>query len=805
MSIDLSQFHQVFFEEALEGLDIMEQALLSIDEPQFVDDETINEIFRAAHSIKGGAATLGFTQISDFTHVLETLLDEIRQHKRTLLSEMVELFLKSCDFLRDTTCQLMQDLTPELTQGSELIAAFEKMLQAVEENEDSSDTYSEMNDSISSSVVAETFFGGMLNESRSSDEKMEGKNMAENSLIKSSKEEVIDKENELGNGAGDGKTWKIYFKPEPQILQTGNEPFRIFRELAQLGELEAQCHCDLLPDFEELVVDECFLYWTLKLTTQASRDEILDIFEWVIDECELTVELVSPEFKVDQSAAEEKKDNLKGIISEEAASEDMLKVNQSNLGATEEITSNGVTSGAKGDAATIVPLKESSVDPLSNKGQERVPLNSDESDSKKIIDKSKQKSIRSNKKEKEVVDRGGASASSIRVGIDKVDSLINLVGELVITQSMLSELGNDFDLDKLERLSNGLEQLRQNTRELQESVMKIRMLPISFAFNRFPRMIRDLSNKTGKKVQLTLKGEHTELDKTVMEQISDPLVHLVRNAIDHGIETPERRVALGKNEEGSIVLSACHQGGNIVVEVSDDGKGIDPEAILEKARDKNIHFDEAETDPQKIFDLIFEPGFSTAESISDISGRGVGMDVVRRNIKDLGGRIEVESKIGKGSVFRVYLPLTLAILDGQLVRVGDEVYVIPLVSIVESLQIKSKNINSVSGNMILYRLREDNVPIIPVYKAFNISADNTELDNALLVVVESDGRKVGLLVDDLLAQQQVVIKSLEGNYKRVEGISGATILGDGSVALILDISGLMHKVANQKKKPKRAA
>jgi len=389
-----------------------------------------------------------------------------------------------------------------------------------------------------------------------------------------------------------------------------------------------------------------------------------------------------------------------------------------------------------------------------------------------------------------------AVAASIRVGIDKVDNLINLVGELVITQSMLSELGNNFDMSKIESLSSGLDQLLQNTKEIQENVMRIRMLPISFAFNRFPRMIRDLSAKIGKKVDLQISGDQTELDKTVMEKISDPLVHLVRNAIDHGIESAAERIAAGKPETGTIKLDAYHKGGNIVVEIADDGKGIDAELIAQKAIEKGVISDTVGMSESQIYELIFEPGFSTAATVSDISGRGVGMDVVRRNIKALGGRIEINSTKGAGSVFRVHLPLTLAILDGQLIKVGDEVYIIPLISIVESLQIKPERVKNISGNMKVYRLRDDNVPIVPIQKEFGIETDNVDLENALLVVVEGDGSKVGLLVDDLLAQQQVVIKSLEANYKSVEGISGATILGDGSVAMIIDVPGLIALANN---------
>ncbi|MDC3332786.1 chemotaxis protein CheA, partial [bacterium] len=533
--------------------------------------------------------------------------------------------------------------------------------------------------------------------------------------------------------------WKIIFIPEPQILLSGNEPVRIFRELASLGELTTEANTSNIPELNDIIVDECHISWTLWLNSTASKDDIIEIFDWVLDECKLEITHTSESIEANTND------------SEPTAQE---------ITAQESTTSN---------ISTITP-------PLEKAENIATP-----------------KEVASNN---EVTTQQAAApaSSSIRVGIDKVDNLINLVGELVITQSMLSELGNNFEMEKLERLSTGLEQLLQNTKELQESVMRIRMLPISFAFNRFPRMIRDLSTKTGKKVELKLTGEQTELDKTVMEQINDPLVHLVRNAIDHGIEPSEERLALGKPETGEIHLNAYHKGGSIVIEISDDGRGLDPDKLVAKAVEKGIIGAHENLTEEQIYDLIFAAGFSTAAVVSDISGRGVGMDVVKRNIKDLGGRIEIESTLGKGSLFRVHLPLTLAILDGQLVQVGSETYIIPLVSIVESLQIKSELVNNVSGSMILYRLREDNVPIIPLYQEFNIEAEHTDLTDSLLVVVEDSGQKVGLLVDDLLAQQQVVIKSLDSNYQRVEGISGATILGDGSVSLILDIPGLIQYV-----------
>ena len=692
MSIDLEQFHQVFFEESLENLDVVEQTLVDIDVDGEVDPEIINTIFRAAHSIKGGSGTFGFTEVTEFTHLMETLLDEVRDGVRPLTRELVDALLKSCDCLRDwfDCLQTKQALTDEMSKP--LVEIFQNMLKG---------------DSNAAPVKTE-------------------EKVAES--VDDSAEEKLNH-------------WLIEFAPESTVLLSGNEPIRLFRQLEQMGEFEATADISHVKDIHILTVDECFISWKIKLNSECSKQDIEEIFEWVIDECTLTIEKVSSDQiqVAAPMATEENKEPVAEQAAEPQAAEPQVAASQSS-------------SSEPTPAKTEAKPKAASAPP---------------------------------------------AASSIRVGIDKVDNLINLVGELVITQSMLSELGNNFDMSKIERLSNGLDQLLQNTKELQENVMRIRMLPISFAFNRFPRMIRDLSAKIGKKVDLQISGEQTELDKTVMEKIGDPLVHLVRNAIDHGIESVEERIAAGKSETGTIKLDAYHKGGNIVIEIVDDGKGIDAAVIAQKAIEKGVITDTVGMSESQIYELIFEPGFSTAATVSDISGRGVGMDVVRRNIKALGGRIDIESTKGSGSVFRVHLPLTLAILDGQLIRVGDEVYIIPLIAIVESLQIKPELVKNISGNMKVYRLRDDNVPIVPIQKEFGIDTDNKELENSLLVVVEGDGCKVGLLVDDLLAQQQVVIKSLETNYKRVEGISGATILGDGSVAMIIDVPGLISMANNR--------
>jgi two-component system chemotaxis sensor kinase CheA len=390
-----------------------------------------------------------------------------------------------------------------------------------------------------------------------------------------------------------------------------------------------------------------------------------------------------------------------------------------------------------------------------------------------------------------------AESGSIRVATEKLDNIINLVGELLITQSMLSGFADGIDPDDLDRLRQGLSQLARNTRELQESVMQIRMLPISFAFNRFPRIVHDLSLKLAKKVELKLVGEGTELDKTVLEKISDPLVHLVRNALDHGLETPERRLAAGKHEVGTLELAAFHEGGNIIIEVRDDGAGLNKAKILQKARERALVAPDEELTDEQIDNLIFMPGFSTAEQISDVSGRGVGMDVVRRNINDLGGHVQISSNEGLGSTIRIRLPLTLAILDGQLVRVGKEIYIISLLAIVETIQVARERVNTLVGRTEVFRLRDEYLPVVKLCDHFGVEPDSRSVEDGLLVVIEADGKRAGVLVDDLLAQQQVVIKSLESNFKAVPGIAGATILGDGTVALIIDVPGLIRSVAKQ--------
>ncbi|MFO1436299.1 MAG: chemotaxis protein CheA [Gammaproteobacteria bacterium] len=660
MSIDISQFHQVFFEESFEGLAVMETGLLNLEEGT-PDSEAINTIFRAAHSIKGGSGTFGFTAIAGFTHVMETLLDEMRANKRPVTRPDIEVLLRSVDCLQGMLAATRDGTAIDADRIATTQAELEQALGAKPSTK---------------AATAST------------------------------------------TPTPAAQAWRIAFRPHPHMLRTGNDPLRLIRELNGLGTLTVQADTSALPPFADMDPEESYLNWVMELSGATSKDAIAEVFAWVDGDCDLEITEIA---EVKPVAAVESDATAVAAAKAEAGAE-----------------------ASRRPAAAARPAASA------------------------------------------------GESTSIRVGIDKVDAIINMVGELVITQSMLSQFNQDFDFSLLPKLRDGLTQLARNTRELQETVLKIRMLPISFAFNRFPRLVHDLSSKLGKKIELKLSGEQTELDKTVMEKIGDPLVHLVRNSLDHGIEMPEVRKAAGKPETGTIHLNAYHQGGNIVIEITDDGAGINAERVLKKARERGIVGPEETLSPERINELIFAPGFSTADQVSDISGRGVGMDVVRRNIKELGGQVDIRSTQGVGTTFSIRLPLTLAILDGQLVRVGDQTYIIPLVSIIESLQIRRDFVNTIAGRTELYRLRDQYIPIVRLYSVFGIDSGITELDRGLLVVVEADGQRVGLFVDDLLGQQQVVIKSLETNFQRVDGMSGATILGDGTVAMILDVPGIIH-------------
>jgi two-component system chemotaxis sensor kinase CheA len=672
MTLDLTQFHEIFFEESFEALDSMEAALLKLSAGE-VDAELINTIFRVAHSIKGGAATFAFNEVAGFTHVLETLLDQLRAGKRQVRPDIVDVLLRSGDAMRAMLVATQRKEAIDSASVAKLRAELDRIMSAA-----ASPAAPGHSATATVSTVA---------------------------TLKSVPVQT--------------PGWRIRFVPGPDLLRHGNDPLRIIRELATLGKLKISVDAAGVPTLADLDPEVCRLRWNLEVQGDIDRAAVQAVFEWAETECELVIERVGGE--PDEVAA--------GAPRMAAPALDV----------------------APAAAATAAPAAETSTRSASPDG------------------------------------------GSIRVSIEKIDELLNSVGELVITQSVLSQLAAPLEGREAGELRSALAQLERHMRALQESVMRVRMLPISFVFNRFPRLVRDLGQRLGKKIELKVTGDTTELDKTVLEKIGDPLVHLVRNSIDHGIEMPEVRAAAGKSEHGTISLHAYHKGGNVIVEVSDDGGGLRKDKILAKAIERGLVASDAELSDERIQNLIFAPGFSTADVVSDVSGRGVGMDVVRRNINELGGHIQIFSTQGQGSTIRIRLPLTLAILDGQLARVGKEVYVVPIVSIVETIQVTRERVNSVGSGGQVFRLRDDYLPIVRLHALFDIEPDHTDLLDGLLMIVEADGKRVGLFVDELMSQQQVVIKSLETNFRQITGVAGATMLGDGRVALILDIPGVITR------------
>ncbi|GMR19946.1 MAG: chemotaxis protein CheA [Gammaproteobacteria bacterium] len=752
MGVDLSQFHETFFEEASEGLDDMESSLLNLKlDGDYVED--VNTIFRGAHSIKGGSATFGFSDVAEFTHVMETLMDQVRSGERKPTQEDIDLFLLSVDCVRDMLFAHRDSVDVDRDKVADMQSRLEAALH--------DSTVTQQGGKSSDDTITEDEFEALLDELHGNGKAPSAKNPPATVGYEEISDEEFDSLLDDLHGAGKGPTsmltqavpvsgWHISFRPCPEMLKSGNDPKRIIRELAAMGELQVQVDTSGLPPFSDMNPEECYLAWDMELRTQTGRDDVEEVFAWVDDSCDIQINALEPGQAEDACAVSAESSQAKEDETPLIKPVDGEPMKTDNKSSKPAAVRTGPT--AQNTGGDNKPATETS-------GTQR--------------------------------SSGGSETTSIRVKIEKVDELINMVGELVITQSMLSRFGEDFDIKDLPMMRDGLAELERNTRELQESAMRIRMLPISFAFNRFPRLVRDLSNKLGKKIELKLTGEQTELDKTVMEKIGDPLVHLVRNALDHGIEAPEVRQAAGKPETGILQLNAYHEGGNIVIEISDDGAGLNTQKILTKAREQGIVTDESALSEQEICDLIFHPGLSTAGEVSDVSGRGVGMDVVRKNIRDLSGNVEIYSKTGEGSTITIRLPLTLAILDGQIIRVGNETYIIPLVSIIETIQVDKQSVNAVAGNTEVFSLREQYIQIIRLYDVFGIDPDKTDLSEGLLVVVEGDNQKVGLFVDELYGQQQVVIKSLKSNYKAVEGISGATILGDGTVALIIDTPGLI--------------
>lgn len=654
-TIDLTQFHATFYAESFDGLASMETNLLRLEQGSR-DPETLDSIFRSIHSIKGASATFGFTAIAQFTHTLETLLDALR--KRTIEPDraIVSLLLECVDCVRRMLSANEQHTAVDAETLADLTARVEAAFSVT-----SHDT---ANEPVATPVADQTLH-----------------------------------------------KYSIAVQPSEHFFHGGNDPLNLFRILRTMGELTVTPDLSRLPRLELLEPENCYLSWTLTLVSEVTREQIMEVFDWVFDACEVHIE-AEP--------------------ADEPAS----------------IGQAGLAPRTKSDSAPIARA---------------TPMQS----------------------------------AYIQVDTDKIDRLINLIGELVITQSMLDELGSGIGAASLPRLTDQLSQLARNTRELQESVMSIRMVPISLVFNRYIRLVRDTSLALDKEIDLVISGEHCELDKSLIEKLVDPFAHLIRNSIDHGIESPAERRGKGKPQRGTIALHAEHKAGAVVVTIRDDGRGLDHASIRAKAIERGLLDPHVNPTTEQIEQFIFVPGFSTASEVSDVSGRGVGLDVVRTNIQSIGGNVEVRSTAGEGTQFTLRLPLTLAILDGLLLSVGNETFVLPLAQILESLRPGSAELNSIAECRRVVRIRDEYIPIFALHELFDIPHAIHEPEQGILVLLEADGSRFALLVDELVGQQQVVMKSLESNYRRTEGMLGATILGNGRVALIVDVSALPRMYARR--------
>jgi two-component system chemotaxis sensor kinase CheA len=699
--IDLSQFYQVFFEEAGENLERMEQLLLGMDVTA-ADDEDLNAIFRCAHSIKGGAATFGFADVAELTHQMETLLDRLRRHELTPTAQMVDVLLESGDALK-------AQLERHQGGGGEIDTAG-------------------LLDRIRLLVSGEAAPAAAPAPVRLQVESPAPAPIAADATAAPS-----------GTAPGGVRALELRVGPlaDPD---RANQIAELFRDVVDLGTIE--------PLDNGIAADGMRRF---KVVTRSSDNELIDLFSFHVSREEVQLLPLGPGYGFHDGAP----------------------------GAPVSVAADPGY-GFFDDA----PGAPKAADSLA---ADEAPATATTTAMARPVAAAKPAAARPDK-----AASGGLDSSTLRVSVEKVDQLINLVGELVITQAMLAQTSKHIDTALYQQLASGLADLERNTRDLQESVMSIRMIPMSIVFNRFPRMLRDLAAKLGKKVEFVTVGEATELDKGLVEKITDPLTHLVRNSCDHGIELPAERLAKGKPEHGTITLSASHQGGSIVIEVRDDGKGLSRDKLLKKARERGLHAPDSLTDAE-VWGLIFEAGFSTAEVVTDVSGRGVGMDVVKKNITSLGGTVEIDSAEGYGMSVKVRLPLTLAIMDGMSVGVGEEVYILPLASVVESFQVEPGMIRTIGNSSRVVQVRDEYMPVLELESVFNVPRFDFENVSSIMVVAEAEGGRVALLVDELLGQQQVVVKNLEANYRKVTDVSGATIMGDGRVALILDVASLVRR------------
>jgi two-component system chemotaxis sensor kinase CheA len=692
---ELDQLRQTYFQDCDELLGELESALMALDNGRS-DGDTLNDAFRAIHSIKGGADILHFDRLVRFAHTFESVLDRLRLGRLAVDPELASLMLRAGD--------AVADLVRAAQAGTEMPEGYEN----------------EMADALQSLAQAAGAAAGEPGDGQAAATPDEGVPAAADAPL---------------------RRYRIRLSPPADLFRQGNEPQLLIRALERLGSVKTVADASALPPLASLDAEQCYLRWTIDVRTAADMEAMQDIFDLAVDKSDLEI--------VELTA--EPADLAAGASMDDAGSQ------------------------AAAPVPAVSPSSPSSIAPTSGSAPGAQA-------------------------------RAAPTVNSIRVDLEKLDYLVNLVGELVISQSMLAEQLSVLPTDKFPALSRSIEEMSQHARNLQDGVMAVRTQPVKSVFARMPRLVRDLAVETGKNVRLLISGESTEVDKTVVEQLFDPLIHMIRNAVDHGIESPADRSANGKPVQGTIRLSAAHVGGRIVIQVTDDGRGIDRERVRARAVERGLLNADAVLTDEQLDNLIFLPGLSTAETVSDISGRGVGMDVVRRNVERLGGRVLIRSVGGRGSTFYLSLPLTLAVLDGMIVGVGAETYIVPLTVILESLRPNVRDVHRlVGGGEVLY-VRGEYVPLVYLGRAFDVPDATKEPWDGLVMLVDADaGGKIGVVVDEIVGQQQVVIKSVEANYRALRGIAGATILGNGHVALILDVAGLAEAAGGAGQSPASAA
>ncbi|MBB2670562.1 UNVERIFIED_ORG: two-component system chemotaxis sensor kinase CheA [Rhizobium esperanzae] len=743
--MDMNEIKEIFFQECEEQLAELESGLLKLNDGDR-DPETVNAVFRAVHSIKGGAGAFGLDDLVAFAHVFETTLDCVRSNKLEPTQDVLKVMLKSADVLADLTNAARDGGSVDESRSRGLV----KELEALANGELPSPSAAA--EAPAPKAAAKAAPAASAPTPKPTDD--------------SGFQPIPFSFDDFGGdeAGSDLPAYEVTFKPRYELYSKGNDATLLLRDLSRLGEMTIYCNMDELPGLEELDPEGAYFFWNVTIKTDKGEDAIRTVFEFAEWDCELTVK------PVEAARA--------GAAGNEELPMVPVPFDLSILDETDGTEQVSATRSEDATAAIAAAETASNVTQMAAAAAR--------------VEKKESAAAAAAAASAAAQNNAAGAGQTIRVDLDRVDRLINLVGELVINQAMLSQSVIENDTTGTSSINMGLEELQQLTREIQDSVMAIRAQPVKPVFQRMSRIVREIADMTGKSIRLITEGENTEVDKTVIDKLAEPLTHMIRNAVDHGIETPEKRAAAGKNTEGTVRLTAKHRSGRILIELADDGAGINREKVRQKAIDNDLIPADANLSDEEIDNLIFLPGFSTADKISDISGRGVGMDVVKRSIQALGGRINITSKPGHGSVFTMSLPLTLAVLDGMVVTVAGQTLVVPLTAIVETLQPEAAAIHSFGANHRLISIRNSFCPLVDVGRILNFRATQANPVEGVALLVESEGGgQRALMVDAIQGQRQVVIKSLEANYTHVPGIAAATILGDGRVALILDVDAVV--------------